>query len=127
MLYSEFMTDVNSHESYLLEIPPLARSALDQLRTAIRRAAPEAIETISSNVPAYQYKGKYLASMTAAKDHVSFFMMRGDVLKKMRPELTDYTVTNVAIKYDPVHPLPDKLVEKLIKMRVEEIERNQNE
>jgi hypothetical protein len=40
--------------------------------------------TISSGVPAFRHRGKYLVSFGAATAHVSLFVMRGAALKYLR-------------------------------------------
>jgi Domain of unknown function (DU1801) len=68
-------------------LPEAQRKALRSLGDTIRTAAPSVQETISSGVPAFRYKGKYLVSFGAAKDHVSLYVMRGAALKMLEQTL----------------------------------------
>lgn len=49
-------------------MPSKAREALEKLRRAIKRAAPEAKECISYRIPLYKLQGD-LVAFSAAKNH----------------------------------------------------------
>ena len=66
-------------DQYLSRVPEHAREALERLRAAIRSAVPGAEEEISSGVPAFRYKGRYVVSFGAAKAHLALYVMRGVV------------------------------------------------
>jgi uncharacterized protein YdhG (YjbR/CyaY superfamily) len=111
-----------SVSEYLSALPEAQEKALRSLRETIRSAAPDAQETISSGVPAFRYRGKYLVSFGAAKAHVSLFVMRGAALKKLEEDLLDYDTSNTVIRFTPDKPLPTAVVEKIVKLRMEEID-----
>lgn len=96
--------------------------ALQQLRTNILAASPQAVEAVSTGVPAFRYRGKYLVSMSAAKNHLSLFMMRGDALKTLKSALGEFETTNVALRFTAEKPVPASLVSKVISVRVREID-----
>jgi uncharacterized protein YdhG (YjbR/CyaY superfamily) len=60
-------------DEYLAALPHDQREALEELRTTIRAAAPGAQESISSGVPAFVHRGKYLVSFGAAKWHGALY------------------------------------------------------
>jgi uncharacterized protein YdhG (YjbR/CyaY superfamily) len=107
---------------YLSALPEAQRNALMRLRDTIRAAAPDAQETISSGVPAFRYRGKYLVSFGAAKAHVSLFVMRGAALERLGEELHGYDTSNTVIRFTPDKPLPTGIVDKIVKIRMEEID-----
>ncbi len=60
-------------DEYLAAVPEPARSTLNKLRATIRFAVPpEATETISYRIPAFNYKG-ILVWYAAFSDHCSLF------------------------------------------------------
>jgi hypothetical protein len=59
-----------SVEEYLAALPKESRVALEKLRKRIRAAAPEAIETISYQMPAFKDHGRFLVSYAAFKEHL---------------------------------------------------------
>ena len=58
-------------DEYLAALPPDQKEALEKLRMTIIAAAPSAQETISSGIPAYRHRGKYLVCFGAAMQHVA--------------------------------------------------------
>lgn len=107
---------------YLSALPAAQREALENLRGTIQTAAPEAVEGMSSGVPAFRYKGKYLVSFGAAKGHVSLLVMRGAALKILEEELAEYDTSNTIIRFTPDVPLPAALVKKVVTLRMNEID-----
>lgn len=116
-----------SVSEYLSALPDRQEEALKRLRDTIKAAAPDAQETISSGVPAFRYKDKYLVSFGAAKAHVSLYVMRGAALKRLEDELLDYDMSNTVIRFTPDKPLPTPIVEKIVKIRIEEIDAHEGD
>ncbi|HUM06335.1 MAG TPA: DUF1801 domain-containing protein [Terriglobales bacterium] len=107
-------------DSYLAGVPEEARRTLEELRKAIRSAAPKATECISYAMPAYRYHG-VLVYFAAFKDHCSFFPGAG-VLKSYQDELRAYSTSKGTIRFPIDKPLPAALVKKMVKARVKENE-----
>jgi uncharacterized protein YdhG (YjbR/CyaY superfamily) len=111
-----------STDEYLAALPRDQRRALEELRTAIRAAAPDAQESISSGVPAFSHRGKYLVSFGAAKRHVAMYVMRGAALETLGDDLEAYETSSTVIRFAPDEPLPAPLVKKIVEVRIGEIE-----
>ena len=109
-------------DEYLATLPRDQRKALEELRTAIRTAAPNAQESISSGVPAFRHLGRYLVSFGAAKGHVALYVMRGSALKVLEDDLEAYDTSGTVVRFAPDEPLPASLVRKIIEIRLGEIE-----
>jgi len=116
------MGNPQATEEYLSALPAAQAETLRSLRDTIRAAAPDAQETISSGVPALKYRNKYLIGYGAAKAHVSLFVMRGAALKRLEEELMGYDTSNTVIRFTPDNPLPAPIVQKIIKLRIAEID-----
>ncbi len=61
-----------SIDAYISAAPPDRRAVLEELRAAIRVAAPEAEETISYNMPAFAQHGT-LVYFATLKNHIGFY------------------------------------------------------
>ena len=48
--------------------------------------------------------------------------MRGAALERLGDELQGYDASNTVIRFTPDKPLPTSLVEKIVKLRIEEID-----
>jgi uncharacterized protein YdhG (YjbR/CyaY superfamily) len=106
--------------SYLAAVPKDARAALVKLRKAIKAAAPQATEGISSGLPAFKHQGP-LVYYAAFKDHCSFFPGSVAVMRRFAAELKDYDTTGKGtIRFPAKKPLPAALVTKLVRTRVAE-------
>ena len=114
------MASPSSVEEYLAALPERSRAALATLRETIKAAAPEAIETISYQMPTFRFHGRLLVSYAAFKDHCSIFPASGAVMDALGQELKPYFSGKSTIRFDPDEPLPATLVKKLVEVRLEE-------
>ena len=53
--------------------------------------------------------------------------MRGAALKRLEEELQGYDTSNMVIRFTPDKPLPTPIVEKIAKLRIEEIDAHQGD
>jgi uncharacterized protein YdhG (YjbR/CyaY superfamily) len=111
-----------SVEDYLASIPENARSALENLRKIIKKRVPEAVETISYQIPTFKYNGRMLVAYSAHKNHCSLHLMSKSLMSVHKEELKSYDTTTASIHFTLDHPLPTALVNKLIKARINENE-----
>ena len=109
-------------EKYLAALPKETRSALEQLRKAIRAAAPKAEEIISYQIPTYKYHGP-LVHFVARKDYCSFIVISKPVLETFKSQLKPYDISGTTIHFSAERPLPAALVTKLVKARIAENEK----
>lgn len=109
-------------DEYLERLPAEQRAALQRLRETITAIVPGVEEVIRTGVPAFRYKGKSLVSIGAAKRHVALYIMYGSVLKTHEGELGGFDTSNTVIRFMPDTPLPDRLLVKLLRARLSEIE-----
>jgi len=108
-------------DEYLAAIAPEVRAVLEQLRMTVKAAAPEAEETISYQIPTYNYQGP-LVHFVARGSYCSFIVVSRLVLETFKKELKDYDISGTTIHFTSGHPLPAALVEKIVKARITENE-----
>jgi uncharacterized protein YdhG (YjbR/CyaY superfamily) len=109
-------------DGYLAALPPDQKASLEQLRATIRAAVPAAEETISTGVPAFLYRGKYLVSFSAAKQHLALLVMQGDIVGKLGDELAAFDTGKRIIRFTPDKPFPAPLVKRIVEIRAKQIE-----
>jgi uncharacterized protein YdhG (YjbR/CyaY superfamily) len=114
------MTTPTSVDGYLAAVPEGPRAALQRLRATIKAAAPEAIETISYQMPAFKLHGRFLVSYAAFKDHCSLFPASEAVMEALGQELKPYFSGKGTLRFTPDKPIPAALVKKIVKARIEE-------
>jgi len=109
-------------DQYLDSLPVVQKAALQQLRQDIKKLVPEAAETISTNVPAFKYKGKYLVSFSATKNHLALLVMQGNAMKSLAHDLKGYDAGSRIIRFTPDSPIPRDLLETIVRFRTAEID-----
>ena len=92
---------------------------LEQLRSAIRQAAPGATETISYNMPAFKMQ-KVLVYYAAYKNHIGFYPTPAPLLF-YKDELAGYVVSKGAVQFPLNQKLPLTLIKKMVQFRVKEV------
>jgi uncharacterized protein YdhG (YjbR/CyaY superfamily) len=108
---------LNDVDSYLALVPEKMQLLLQKLRQTIRKAAPDAEETISYGMPAYRCHG-VLVYFAAFKNHCSFFPASGTLINEMKNELKGFKTSKGTIQFTVEKPLPASLVTKMVKARV---------
>ncbi len=105
-------------DAYIAAASADRRAVLEELRAAIRAAAPEAEETISYNMPAFAQHGTlvYFASMT---NHIGFYPT-GSGIAAFQEELAAYAGTKGAVHFPLDQPLPVDLIQRIVRFRVED-------
>jgi uncharacterized protein YdhG (YjbR/CyaY superfamily) len=109
-------------DATLAALPTDQRTALQALRRTIAAAAPEAVETISYGMPAFRYRGHALVSYAAFKAHCSLFPRSGAVVEAHRDELAGHATAKGTLRFTPQHPLPNDLVETIVRERMAQID-----
>jgi uncharacterized protein YdhG (YjbR/CyaY superfamily) len=78
-----------SIDEYIAASAPDVRAILEKVRLTVRKAAPEARETISYNIPAFALSGRTLVYFAAFKQHIGFYPpIKGDA--KLRKAIATY-------------------------------------
>lgn len=79
-------------------------------------------ERISSGAPFFWHGRHRAVGFGAAKTHLSFYIMHGDVLDRLREELIGFDVSRTVIRFSPDKPLPPALIRMLVQARIQEID-----
>ena len=105
-------------DQYISSFPPEVQNILRKIRTAVRRAAPGAEETISYRIPSYTLQGK-LIYFAAFKKHIGFYP-RVTGIAKFKRELSAYEGAKGSVKFPLNKPVPLALISRIVKFRVKE-------
>ena len=109
-------------DDYLARLPDVQRAALEEIRSTIRSAAPDAVESINYGVPFYKYKGKALISFGAAKKHLAIYGSNPTFVTQYEQELAAFDRSPGTIRFTPENPIPADLVVKAVQIRIGEID-----
>lgn len=106
-------------DAYIARAPKEVQAKLKAVRVAIREAAPNAAESISYMMPAYD-KGK-IAWFSIMKMHIGLYL-RPPIIAEHKKELAGYKTTKSAIQFPLDKKIPPGLIKKLVKARIKKNE-----
>ena len=92
------------------------RDILKKIRATIRRAAPDAQETISYGIPTFKLNGP-LIYFAAFKSHIGIYPVTPDIKKKL--DLSGYEGGKGTIKLPLDKPIPYTLIGRIVKLKVQ--------
>jgi uncharacterized protein YdhG (YjbR/CyaY superfamily) len=107
----------NAVDEYIAAQPEALRPKLEQVRAAIRRAVPEAVEGIGYGMPGYKLNGRPLLYFAGFKQHYSLFAASGTFFASLEQELKDYKQRKGTIHFPLDEPVPVKLISRIAKLR----------
>lgn len=110
-------------DQYISVFPKETQVKLQELRKMIQKAAPQAEEVISYNMPAFRLNGM-LVYYAGYKAHIGFYPMPSAIIA-FKKELAGYTTSKGAIQFPLEKKLPVTLVKNMVKFRMLENEENQ--
>lgn len=114
-------TDYKTADEYLKVQNKEVVTALQALRSSIKKVFPDLKEYISYQIPTFQYKGKSLVSYAAYKNHCGFYINSMKTANKLKTELKNVEINGVTIQFGFEETLPQTLLKKIIKARMQEI------
>jgi uncharacterized protein YdhG (YjbR/CyaY superfamily) len=114
-------TAFNSVDEYISSQPEAAQGALERVRSAIRKAVPEAQEVISYQMPAYKLRGARLLHFAAWTQHYALYAATEGVLAAFKDELAPYEVEKGTIRFPLSKPVPVTLIERIATLHAQEV------
>lgn len=114
------MATAQTVDDYMAALSDPARAVMEALRKTIRAAAPDAVELISYQMPAFKTHGQFLVSYAAFKRHFSIFPASEAVVAELGDDLTRYLAGKGTIRFTAEDPLSADVVTRIVKVRLAE-------
>jgi uncharacterized protein YdhG (YjbR/CyaY superfamily) len=113
-------TKPENTDSYIAGFTTEIQQILQTLRTTIKKAAPEAVESISYGIPTFKIKSRPLVYFAAFKNHIGFYALPSgnDAFQK---ELLPYKRGKGSVQFPLNEPLPLHLITKIVEHRLAEM------
>ncbi len=109
-----------SIDEYIAGFDPEVREILEAIRRTIRKAAPEAAEVISYQMPAFKQHG-ILVYFAAWKKHIGLYPpVSGDA--ELEQAVAPYAGEKGNLQFPLNEPMPYDLIERIVKHRVQQNE-----
>ena len=105
-------------DEYISGFPKETQKILNEIRATIRKAAPDAEETINYAIPTFKLRGN-LVHFAAFKNHVGFYPAPSGI-KAFSDELSAYESAKGSVQFPLDQPLPLSLISKIVKFRVKD-------
>jgi uncharacterized protein YdhG (YjbR/CyaY superfamily) len=106
-----------SVDEYIAGQPEAMRPRLEQVRAAIRRAVPEALECIGYGMPGYKLHGKPILYFAGFREHYSLFAASGTFFAALEHELRGYDLRKGTVHFPLTKPVPVRLISRIAKLR----------
>lgn len=106
----------NNINEYIAGFPKDIQEILEQIRATIKKAAPDADETIKYAMPTFTLNGN-LVYFAAFKNHIGFYATpTGN--ETFREELSVYKQGKGSVQFPLDKPMPLPLIIKIVEFRV---------
>ena len=105
-------------DEYIAGFPPEVQVLLEELRSTIKVAAPDAEETISYQMPAFKLHG-ILVYFAAYKNHIGFYPT-GAGIEHFKKEVSAYEGSKGTVRFPLDQLMPLDLISHIVKFRVKE-------
>jgi uncharacterized protein YdhG (YjbR/CyaY superfamily) len=105
-------------DEYIASFPEEVQEILEKIRTTIRKAAPNAEETINYGIPTFTLKGN-LVHFAGFKKHIGFYPTPTGI-ERFKKELSVYEGAKGSVQFPLDKPIPYGLISKIVKFRITE-------
>ena len=105
-------------DEYIAQFTEDIQEILQQIRSVIKEAAPDATEKISYQMPTFFLKGN-LVHFAAFKTHIGFYPVPSGI-EKFKEELSQYKGGKGSVQFPLDKPMPLDLIRRIVLFRVEE-------
>ena len=106
-------------DEYIAGFPKDVQEKLEKIRMTIKKAAPDAEETISYKIPTFNLKGKYLIYFAAYKKHIALYPAPIGI-PEFKEEIVVYESGKGTLQFPLDKPIPFNLIRKIVKYRAKE-------
>ena len=105
-------------DEYIAAFPATTQALLEVLRATIKSAAPDAVEAISYQMPAFKLFGM-LVYFAAYQHHIGFYPGASGVVA-FAEDLKDYKTSKGTVQFPLNKALPIDLITKIVQFRATE-------
>lgn len=107
-------TDFKSIDEYISTFPEDIADKLNQVRKIMGDELPDAVETISYQIPCFKQNGKYVIYFAGYKNHLGVYPIPpGD--KDFQKEIEPYVKGKGTLQFSNDKELPVELIKKVTK------------
>lgn len=105
-------------DEYIAQFPAEIQKILQEIRSVIKAAAPQAQEKISYQMPTFFLQGN-LVHFAAFKNHIGFYPAPHGI-EQFKAELSAYKGAKGSVQFPLGKPIPYDLIRRMVEFRVQE-------
>jgi uncharacterized protein YdhG (YjbR/CyaY superfamily) len=106
-------------DEYIAGFPQDVQVILEKIRSTIKKAAPDAEEKISYQIPSFTLKGRYLIYFAAYKKHIGLYPAPVGH-SEFKNDLSVYGSGKGTMKFPIDKPIPFDLITRIVKFWAKE-------
>ena len=114
------MVNPKNIDEYIAAFPADVQKILQQIRSLIQKAAPQAEETIKYAIPTFTLEGINMVHFAAFKNHIGFYPTPTGI-EGFKKELSAFKGAKGSVQFPLDKPMPLALITRIVKFRVREI------
>jgi uncharacterized protein YdhG (YjbR/CyaY superfamily) len=107
-------------DEYVEDFPEAVQEILQKIRLTIKKAVPQAEETISYKMPTFNLKGQYLIYFAAYKKHIGIYPVPAGEAE-FNKMIAPYQAGKGTLQFPLDQPIPYKLIGKIAKARAKDV------
>jgi len=112
------MKNVGSVEKYMKQFPQEVQDILHEIRSLVRKEAPEATERIAYGLPTFYLNGN-LVHFGAYRNHIGLYPT-SSAIRKFEDQLQKYAHAKGSVQFPLDRPIPYALIRRIVAFRVRE-------
>ena len=105
-------------DEYVAKFPKDVQAILQKIRKTIKKAAPDAQETINYQMPTFTLNGN-LVHFAAFEKHIGFYPTPSGI-EKFKKEIDAYKNAKGSVQFPLDQPMPYELISRITEFRVKE-------
>jgi len=107
---------MDSINEYIAQFQPEIQENLQKIRAIIHEVAPDIVETISYQMPAFSLYGKPLAYFAVFKKHIGFYPTPTGI-DEFKKDLSGYKQGKGSVQFPLNKPIPLELIKRIVQFR----------
>ncbi len=107
-------------DSYISLQEKALQPLLQEMRSIIKKTAPQATECINYGMPTFKLKGKNLVHFAAAKKHIGLYP-GSKAISAFEAHLSAFNYSKGAIQFPLNQDLPEELIKTVVLYRLQEM------
>lgn len=111
-------TKFSTIDEYISAQPEPVRAMLEQVQETIKKAAPDAVETIKYAIPTFTLNGN-LVHFAAFKNHIGVYPAPMGI-EAFKEELSVYKGAKGSVQFPLDKPIPFNLITRIVEFRVKQ-------